>query len=319
MRIQSDFTKVFDLLCTTMAETQTLTLSDGRTLAWCEHGNPLSPSPPIIYFHSMPSSRLEGAIWRDLALQHNLRIITPDRPGMGLSSPHPNLALLSYSADILALITHLKIPQFRVLSVSGGGPYALSCLYSLPATQCLGGQIVASLYPTKLGLQGMSLSHRAVLFFSYWTPSFLGWLLNWQLGSAARNPDKEVLKRMFLKSAKSLPKRDQEAIEREDFGPAMLDACRESFRQGGSEGIARESYLLSLDWGFELEDIEMEGREVTIWHGKDDMNCPFGMVEKAAGLMEDAATRWVEGEGHGSLIAYHREEIIRGFSPSVAA
>jgi pimeloyl-ACP methyl ester carboxylesterase len=266
----------------------------------------------------MPSSRLEGALWQPLALHHNLRIITPDRPGMGLSCPHPRLTLLSYPTDVLALATHLKIAQFRVLSASGGGPYALACLYSLPPIQCLGGQIVASLYPTKLGLQGMSLPHRAVLFFSYWTPSFPGWLLNWQLGSAARNPDKEVLKKMFLKSAKSLPKRDQEAVEREDFGPVMLDACRESFRQGGSEGISREAHLLSLDWGFELEDIEMGGREVRIWHGKEDLNCPFAMVEKAAGLMDRVETMWVEGEGHGSLIAHHREEIMSAFLPFAA-
>jgi hypothetical protein len=66
---------------------------------------------------------------------------------------------------------------------------------------------------------------------------------------------------MFLKSTKSLPKRDQEAVEREDFGPVMLDACRESFRQGGSEGIAREAHLLSLDWGLSLRILRWEGEK----------------------------------------------------------
>jgi dipeptidyl aminopeptidase/acylaminoacyl peptidase len=62
----------------------------------------------------------------------------------------------------------------------------------------------------------------------------------------------------------------------------------------------------------------MGGREVRIWHGKEDLNCPFGMVAKAAGLMDRVETMWVEGEGHGSLIAHHREEIMSAFLPFAA-
>lgn len=296
------------------ATTQTLTLSDGRTIAWCEYGNQASVTPPIFYFHSMPSSRYEGALWHALALRYNLRIISPDRPGMGLSSHDPKRTLLSYPADILELASYLNISQFRVLSVSGGGPYAFACLFSIPKTQCLGGQIVSAIYPVKFGTKGMSSMHKAVMFFSYWAPSFLGWLMDWQLGNAARDPDPNVLKTMLQKSSKNLPQRDQDAMERADFGPVMLDAARESFVKGGSRGIALESHLLALDWGFELEGIDLEGRDLTIWHGKLDVNCPVGMAERAATLLRGAKTRFLVVEGH-SLVAHQSEAILKSFLP----
>jgi hypothetical protein len=39
----------------------------------------------------------------------------------------------------------------------------------------------------------------------------------------------------------------------------------------GGEGVALESRLLALDRRF-VEDIDLEGRELTIWHGRFDAN-----------------------------------------------
>jgi pimeloyl-ACP methyl ester carboxylesterase len=294
------------------APTETLVLEDGRTIAWCEYGNPASTSPPIFYFHSFPSSRYEGVLWHPLALKHNLRIIAPDRPGSGLSTHDPKRTLLSYPTDILALATHLSIPQFRILSISGGGPYAFACLKTLP--QCLGGSIVSSIYPTKYGTKGMSLVHQAVLFFSYWTPSLLGWAMDWELGSAARNPDPEVLPAMMKRALARLPQRDQDALASSGFGTVMMDAARESFVKSGGEGVALEAHLLALEWGFELQDIELEGRELTIWHGRLDQNCPIGMAEKAASLLKGVKTRFADEEGH-SLVAHQTEAIVQSLLP----
>jgi pimeloyl-ACP methyl ester carboxylesterase len=296
------------------APTQTLTLPDGRTIAWCEYGNPASTSPPIFYFHSYPSSRYEGALWHPFALTHNLRIISPDRPGAGLSTHDPKRTLLSYPADVLSLASLLSIPQFRILSVSGGGPYAFACLKTIPKTQCIGGSIVSSIYPLKFGKKGMSFVHQTVLLFSYWAAGFLGWAIDWELGSAARNPDPEVLKAKMKKALQRLPQRDQDVLESSDFGNVMVDAARESFVKGGGEGVALESHLLTLDWGFELEDIDLQGRELTIWHGRLDVNCPIGMAEKAATLLKGVDTRFLDEEGH-SLVAHQTEAIVQSLIP----
>jgi len=297
------------------APTQTLILPDGRTIAWCEYGDPVSTSPPIFYFHSYPSSRYEGALWHPLALAHRLRIICPDRPGAGLSTHCPDRTLLSYPSDILSLATHLSIPQFRILSVSGGGPYAFACLKSIPASQCLGGSIVSSIYPLKYGKSGMSFVHQTVLFMSYWAPSFLGWVMDWELGNAARNPDPEVLKAMMKRATARLPQRDQDALADTEFGTVMVESARESFAKPGGEGVALESHLLTLDWGFQLEDIDLEGRELTLWHGGLDVNCPIAMAEKAATLLQGVKMVFLDEEGH-SLVAHQTEAIVKSLVPS---
>ena len=43
-------------------------------------------------------------------------------------------------------------------------------------------------------------------------------------------------------------------------------------------------------WGLELGDIVAKG--LTIWHGRQDVNCPFAMAEKAAWFLKDAETRF---------------------------
>jgi pimeloyl-ACP methyl ester carboxylesterase len=293
------------------AETKTLILSDQRTLAWCEYGSSTSPHPPIFYFHTFPSSRYEGALFHDLALSLNLRIISPDRPGYGLSSASPTRTFLTYPSDILALVAHLHIPTFRLLSVSGGCSYLLACLKVIPREKCLGAQSISGIYPLKLGTEGMMFTTRAAMFIAYYSPSIVGTMLDWNIGAAARDPDPQKLNNLLTQQAKSLPERDRLAYEREDFKPIMTDALREAFR-GGGEGAATDAGLYAREWGFELEDIDAKG--LTIWHGKQDVNCPFAMAEKAAGLLKGAETRFLD-EGH-SVATYHKETILRKFLPA---
>ncbi len=126
---------------------------------------------------------------------------------MGLSSHDSKRTFLSYPTDILELAAYLGVSQFRVLGVSGGGPYALACLKSLPKETCLGRQIVSAIYPLKFGMKEMSLMRQMVMHLSYWTPGLLGWLMDWQLGGAARDPDLKKLKDMLEKTSKDLPER----------------------------------------------------------------------------------------------------------------
>jgi pimeloyl-ACP methyl ester carboxylesterase len=294
------------------AETHTLVLEDRRTIAWCEYGDLSSPHPPIFYFHSFPSSRIEGASFQKVALALNLRIISPDRPGMGLSSLQPSRTFSSYPSDILALASHLNIPKFQLLSVSGGGPYLLACLKNMSKDRCLGAQLVSGIYPRKLGIQGMRFAQRAIMFLAYYTPSFVGTLMDWQFGAAARDPDPQKLTDLVMQQAKGLPERDRQAFESDELGPFIIAGLREAFSDGGV-GVGVDAGLYATHWGFELEDVDAS--RLRIWHGKDDENCPFAMAEKAAVCLKDAETRFLEGEAH-SVIAYHKEEILKNFIPA---
>jgi hypothetical protein len=80
--------------------------------------------------------------------------------------------------------------------------------------------------------------------------------------------------------------------------------------KGGGEGLALESRLLALDRGFELEDIDLGGRELTIWHGRLDVNCPIRMAEKAASLLKGVKMVFLDEEAH-SLVAHQTKAIVR--------
>ena len=71
--------------------TPAVTLPDGRTLAYEEYGDP--DGRPVLSFHGGLSSRLDAAPADQAALTLGVRIVSPDRPGMGLSTYQPGRRL----------------------------------------------------------------------------------------------------------------------------------------------------------------------------------------------------------------------------------
>jgi pimeloyl-ACP methyl ester carboxylesterase len=64
-----------------------LRLPDGRILAFAEYGS--RAGVPIIRCHGAPSCRLEGAPLAEAATGLGVRLVVPDRPGMGQSDIRP--------------------------------------------------------------------------------------------------------------------------------------------------------------------------------------------------------------------------------------
>src|SRR5215510_1581231 len=109
------------------ADYRELRLRDGRTLAYAEYGRP--DGQPIIYCHGSPSSRVEGDLFFDPAALADLavRIIVPDRPGMGRSDFQPGRRIVDWPGDIEQLAVALNLESFTVIGESGGSPYATAC------------------------------------------------------------------------------------------------------------------------------------------------------------------------------------------------
>ena len=106
-------------------------LPDGRRLAYAEYGQP--DGVPVFYFHGAPSSRLEPLlIGYETWARFGLRIIAPDRPGMGQSDFQANRGFSDWPKDVVALADALGLGQFAVLGNSGGGPYVAVCAARIP-------------------------------------------------------------------------------------------------------------------------------------------------------------------------------------------
>jgi pimeloyl-ACP methyl ester carboxylesterase len=105
--------------------TYEVTLKDARRLSYAEYGD--GEGTPVILLHGMPGSRILGRIFDDVARQRGLRVIAPERPGYGFSSPVPMARLEDYPNDITELSEILGLRRFIIMGVSGGGPAALAC------------------------------------------------------------------------------------------------------------------------------------------------------------------------------------------------
>ena len=106
------------------------TMTDGRTLAYNEYGDP--EGQPLFYAYGGPGSRLEGAMYDEKAAEYGFRLIATDRPGMGRSTFKPDRVLLDYPQDLVELADALGIEQFGVMGHSGGGAHTTVCAYAIP-------------------------------------------------------------------------------------------------------------------------------------------------------------------------------------------
>src|SRR5438477_6794387 len=108
----------------------TLSLSGGGSVAVSEYGAP--SGAPVVFCHGWPSSRTMAQLTDDAARELNLRIISPDRPGIRHSAFHANRKLLDWPPLIAEVADNLDIANFRMLAVSGGAPYALATAWAMP-------------------------------------------------------------------------------------------------------------------------------------------------------------------------------------------
>ncbi|KAL8854625.1 MAG: hypothetical protein Q9221_000660 [Calogaya cf. arnoldii] len=104
----------------------------GRVISFSEVGDP--EGSVVFCCVGMGLTRHITAFYDDLAKTLKLRLITPDRPGVGGSEIHADGlgTPLGWSDDVLAICQNLKITKFSLLAHSAGAIYALATALRLP-------------------------------------------------------------------------------------------------------------------------------------------------------------------------------------------
>ncbi|KAL4916147.1 Alpha/Beta hydrolase protein [Aspergillus aurantiobrunneus] len=288
---------------------QTLALHDGRILGYAEYGNPAGF--PLLYFHGFPSSRIEGAAFDDIARRRNLRIVSPDRPGYGLSTFQPKRQIMDYPADIRLLVDHLGVSQFAVLGGSGGGPYALACAHSLLQRRLSGVGILAGAGPWAAGRQYVSTARRLTSLAATHSPTALRAVLDGAVDTSrwcmSTGPATRWLDN-WLEKQESADKSDLSTQERRRM---VLGMVFEAFTQGAAATV-QEAILLSHDWGFRFEDIAYD--KIQMWHGEKDTNAPIQMIRYMAARIPHCALHEFKDETHFT-VASHIEDILAELVP----
>ena len=104
----------------------------GRVISFSEVGDPAGSV--VICCVGMGLTRYIMAFYDELAVTLKLRLITPDRPGVGASEPHPEGSdtPLGWPDDVRAICAHLRITKFSILAHSAGTIYALATALRMP-------------------------------------------------------------------------------------------------------------------------------------------------------------------------------------------
>ena len=105
---------------------------DGRLVSFSEVGDPNGSA--VFVCVGMGLTRYVTAFYDELAATLKLRLITPDRPGVGGSDPGTNGedTPLAWPEDVRAICQHLKITKFSLVAHSAGAIYALATALRIP-------------------------------------------------------------------------------------------------------------------------------------------------------------------------------------------
>jgi pimeloyl-ACP methyl ester carboxylesterase len=290
--------------------THTITLRSGRTLEVWEYGDP--GGHPTLFFHGLIGSHYQASYMSEQAKHAGLRIIAPNRPGVGRSEFVKRATALEAVPDVEDIVGALKLHDFSVIGISGGTPYALATLHLL-GQQVRTVTIISGMGPMRLhgALRGMERRRR--LF----------------LGVGSRYP--HLARRAFQKASerfKADPERlldrlvatwsapDQAIFQRRHIFELFLKDLHEVFTMGvGAEGLAQE-LALYRNYGFSLEDLPRDKR-VTLWQGLTDTIVPPAMAWAMMQHLPNCETHFVPG-GHfvavdvaGQIIARLRQHLER--------
>lgn len=102
----------------------------GRIISFSEVGDPQGYA--VFVCVGMGLTRFVMAFYDQLATTLKLRLITPDRPGIGGSQVDPTGTPLSWPDDVLVICQALKISKFSLLAHSAGAIYALATSLRMP-------------------------------------------------------------------------------------------------------------------------------------------------------------------------------------------
>jgi len=270
-----------------------LTLRDGRTLAYMDRGP--RTGTPFLHFHSFQGSRLERmAADDDLLARLNIRFISPDRPGIGLSTPARDRTLVGWAADVRQLTDHLLGPEqpFSILGFSAGATYALAC-GQLPGLRAI--SLVSS-----LGLPHLIANWRR---FSQetWHILLSAKLANFHSGTFLRIEKKH--RDRLMKHWDSYFEDVKQGLSADDRRILSQTEVEESFRQNRRESYAQgPGYLLQEVQALYSDPLinlaHLAARTVLITHGIDDKVVPVAVARDLHARIPGSGFQELPRRGH---------------------
>ena len=278
---------------------QQITLNDGRSLGYAEYGS--DSGTPVFHFHGAGSSRLERPASEYILEQLDIRFISVDRPGHGLSDFQTDRRLTDWPNDIAQLADHIGIDEFYVTGHSSGGPHVLVCAYQLPE-RIIAGAAISCVAPMSRprAYHGMPVLNQLLARSSRSFPWFTKLIRRMMRNMVEK--DVEMATRQLMSS---IPDSDKDALYDPKNVEILVISIQEGFRQG-HQGVALDDILVNGEWAFTLQDVKPR---IDIWHGEDDVNVPFHAGQYLSDTLPNSREYFLPAKGHFFVLS-RWEEII---------
>ncbi|GHG99808.1 alpha/beta fold hydrolase [Streptomyces lanatus] len=265
-------------------------LPEGRTLGWAEWGP--SDGVPVLLCPGAATSRWLG-FGTGAVDALGVRLVSVDRPGLGVSTPAPGRTFADFAADIRHLCALRGLGHPALVGNSQGAPFALACaeagIASALAIVSGADEIAAPEFASALPAELRGLVERTVRnpegaeeFFAGFTADAM-----WDMVMAGS------------------PACDLAVYRDPDFATAYRRALDEAFSQGAA-GYARDTVLAMGRWPFTLDSITVP---VDIWYGAEDTTHSPDDGALLAARIPGARRHVVPGIG-GALLWAHAEPVL---------
>jgi pimeloyl-ACP methyl ester carboxylesterase len=275
---------------------------NGQRVAFNEYGT--SHGERVIFCHGWPSSRSMAELTEEAARELRVRVISPDRPGMGGSTFARHRSLLDWPPLVSELADFLGIAKFRMLAISGGAPYAYATGWAMP-------ERVHAIAVVSGAPHIAELDDRAGLLALY----------RWLLRAHAQLPPRLAqlgfhLARPFLslrppRRSRSLLLKLLQPCDADSLrDERAFEACFESQRRAwetSAEGVLADAEIYARPWGFSLRELRVP---VRMWHGDCDRSFSAALAQATAAQLPDCKLRIIENAGHYSTPIRHMREIL---------
>jgi pimeloyl-ACP methyl ester carboxylesterase len=214
----------------------------------------------------------------------NVRLITLERPGYGLSDPVEDYSLQAWTRDVNELVDGLHLERFAVLGTSGGGPFALAVAHGIPervtkvAIQCGMGPLEVSSV-----LEALSPAMKQIVFASIHAPR--------QVEAFIQNLGQNVESFVRMQLAE-LTDVDKQVIS-DDLIDVTIESLKESTKT--PSGYVNDFKILARPWGVSLHEI---GVPVHLWYSDADGSVPVVHGEYLANAIPGAVLNRLSGYTH---------------------
>ena len=253
-----------------------------RRIAYAEYG--ADTGETVVFLHGTPGSRRLAALFASTALENDVRILAPDRPGYGRSDPWPDRTIRDGESIVRAVLDRAGVDTARLVAFSGGAPYAFAAAAGLPDRIDRVDAVAGATPPEHL--HERPAVQRVLSRVGTTVPAALAGLFRVQRWVAGRRDPSFVVAQYTTGDPGDAVSDHAAAVVRDDFLESLA-------RHRG--GAVTEFRQTAADWDVDFEAIDAP---VRLRHGTDDANVPIAAVRRFEASLPTARLEVLDGADH---------------------